>query len=93
MIAAWGNVVIVTCQYRLGPFGFLFGGIDDAPGNAALWDELACMKWVHKNIRVFGGDPTKMTIFGESAGGMQTAMHTMSPLSTKYFKRAIVQRL
>ncbi|KAK7790822.1 hypothetical protein R5R35_008603 [Gryllus longicercus] len=85
------GVIAVTLNYRLGTLGFLNFGTPDAPGNQGLMDQFFALKWVKKNIKVFGGDPDKITIFGESAGSVSVHMHTLSPLSRNYFVRAIAQ--
>ena len=85
------NVVVVSINYRLGQFGFFYAGTDDAPGNVGLHDQLLALQWVSNNIHKFGGDPNKVTIFGESAGSFAVGSLIISPLSQDLFQRAIMQ--
>ena len=73
------DVIIVTVNYRLGPFGFLTLGIDEAPGNQGMMDQRLSMIWVKENIGNFGGDPNQVTIAGESAGSFSVFYHIISP--------------
>ncbi|XP_054165717.1 cholinesterase-like [Oppia nitens] len=90
-ILATNDVVVVTTNYRLGPFGFLYGADESAPGNVGFYDQLLALKWVRDNIEAFGGDPNQVTIFGESAGSWSVSAHILSPLSRGLFHRAIMQ--
>ena len=91
------GVVFVSINYRLGRFGFFAHPAltaehpGELKGNYAYMDQLAALKWVQRNIAAFGGDPTQVTLFGESAGGF--SVHTMiaSPLAKGLFQRAIVE--
>ncbi|XP_035681009.1 liver carboxylesterase 1-like [Branchiostoma floridae] len=85
------NVVMVTINYRLGNLGFLPTRDDDAPGNFGLLDAIKALEWVQANIRNFGGDPDRVTIFGESAGGYSVSLLVMSSMATGLFHRAISQ--
>jgi acetylcholinesterase len=83
------DVVIVTINYRLGSFGFLAMGAEEAPGNSGMKDQVLALKWVKKNIRHFGGDENKVTIAGYSAGGFSVTAHLASKMSEGLFHRAI----
>uniref|UniRef100_A0A6I8MZ42 Carboxylic ester hydrolase n=1 Tax=Ornithorhynchus anatinus TaxID=9258 RepID=A0A6I8MZ42_ORNAN len=73
-IATRGNVIVVTFNYRVGPLGFLSTGDSNLPGNLGLKDQHMAIAWVKRNIAAFGGDPNKITIFGESAGGASVSL-------------------
>ncbi|CAG2107546.1 unnamed protein product [Medioppia subpectinata] len=88
---ATNDVVVVSINYRLGPFGFLYGDREDAPGNMGFYDQLLALKWVRENIHKFGGDRDQITIFGESAGSWSVSVQLLSPLSKGLFKRAIME--
>ena len=82
------GVVLVSFNYRLGRLGFL--ALPGAPSaNFGLLDQIAVLNWVRRNIAVFGGDPDRVTIFGESAGGISVDALMVSPLSMGLFKGAI----
>ncbi|KQS52434.1 uncharacterized protein Dere_GG12429, isoform D [Drosophila erecta] len=84
------DIVLVTLNYRLGPLGFLTAG-PDAPGNQGLKDQVLALKWVRDNIAAFGGDPSQVTIFGESAGASSVQLLLLSPQAKGLFHRAISQ--
>jgi para-nitrobenzyl esterase len=90
------NVVVVTFNYRLGVLGFLphpaltaEGG--GTSGNYGFQDQQAALRWVHDNIAQFGGDPSNVTIFGQSAGGLSVHAHMTAPASAGLFHKAIIQ--
>ncbi|MET7280982.1 carboxylesterase family protein [Kribbella sp. NPDC005582] len=83
------GVVLVGVNYRLGIQGF--GVIPGAPSNRGLLDQVAALRWVQENIAAFGGDPDRVTIAGESAGGMSVATLMSIPAAKGLFRRAIVQ--
>ncbi|KPM11186.1 acetylcholinesterase-like protein 7 [Sarcoptes scabiei] len=91
MLAAFGNVIVVSIQYRLGVFGFLDLDTERIPGNMGLFDQFTAIKWVRQNIKFFGGDPKSITLFGTSAGSISIGFHMFSPLTKHLFKRAILQ--
>jgi para-nitrobenzyl esterase len=88
------GVVLVSLSYRLGVFGFLAHPelskeSGKGSGNYGLQDQIAGLRWVKENIARFGGDPNRVTIFGESAGGISVSMLAASPAAKKLFHRAI----
>lgn len=83
------GAVCVTINYRLGADGFLCLG--DGIANLGLLDQIAALTWVQENIAAFGGDPTNVTIFGESAGGMSVATLITMPTAAGLFRRGIAQ--
>ncbi|PWI13522.1 carboxylesterase [Streptomyces sp. Act143] len=88
-LAADGNVVVVTLNYRVGIEGFLH--IEGAPANRGLLDQVAALEWVRENISAFGGDPDQVTVFGESAGAGSVAALLAMPRARGLFRRAIAQ--
>lgn len=90
------GVIVVTVEYRLGAFGFVghpalsaeAGGVS---GEYGLLDQIAALEWVRGNIAAFGGDPTNVTLFGESAGSFDATALVVSPLSQGLFQRAALQ--
>lgn len=98
-LAVSQNVIVVTFNYRLGPFGWFrhpaLGGegstAEDRSGNFGTLDMVRALEWVHENIASFGGNPNNVTIFGESAGGTNVFTLLVSPKAKGLFHRAIVQ--
>lgn len=94
-LAAQGKLVVVTINYRLNLFGFLAHPALDSEGHAfgnyGLMDMQAALKWVQANIASFGGDPTNVTLGGQSAGAGAAAAHVISPGAAGLFHRAIFQ--
>ena len=93
-IFAKKGVVLVSVAYRVGPMGFLAHpelSKESGKGSGAygIQDQIAGLKWVKENISQFGGDPSNVTIFGESAGGMSVGMLVASPMAKGLFQRAI----
>ncbi len=88
-LSTFGNVVGVTINYRLGTLGFISTDDDSARGNYGLLDQVAALKWVNENIAYFGGDPERVTIFGQSAGAASVSHLLLSTMSNQYFQRAI----
>jgi len=76
------DVILVTINYRLG---------ENAAGNLNILDQIKALEWINKNIAQFGGDPSNVTIFGQSAGGMSVRTLLISPLAKGLFAKAIIQ--
>jgi para-nitrobenzyl esterase len=96
-IARIGHVVVVTMDYRIGPMGFMAHpaltaeSAHHASGNQALLDNVQGLRWLQVNLASFGGDPARVTLFGESAGSASTCALLVSPLGRGLFQRAILQ--
>ena len=90
-LSVFGNVVVVTFNYRLSIFGFLTTENKFARGNYALSDQHLAIQWVHENIQSFGGDPDRITLFGQSAGGNFISIQSLYEGNIGLFKRAILQ--
>jgi para-nitrobenzyl esterase len=99
-LAALQDVLVVTINYRLGPFGYLShpdlvdenDGVDGgSAGNYGLMDQQQALKWIQQNIKAFSGDPGNVTIFGESSGGWSVFSLLVSPSSKGLFHKAIAQ--
>ncbi len=95
-LAARGDTVVVTVNYRLGALGFLAHPdlADDETGSSGNWgllDQVAALEWVQANIASFGGDPANVTIFGESAGSMSVSCLVGSPRTQHLYSRAIAE--
>ncbi|XP_076961849.1 pyrethroid hydrolase Ces2e-like isoform X3 [Callospermophilus lateralis] len=91
ILAAIENVLVVTIQYRLGVLGFFSTGDQHATGNWGYLDQVAALRWVQQNIAHFGGNPDRVTIFGQSAGGTSVSSHVVSPMSQGLFHGAIME--
>ena len=95
-LAAHGDVVVVSLNYRLGAWGFLslaetFGPDYASSANLGLQDQIAALNWVHANIARFGGDPSNVTIFGESAGAASVGALLSMPAAKGLFAKAILE--
>ncbi|KAL5019675.1 hypothetical protein ScPMuIL_002567 [Solemya velum] len=90
-LAAMNNVIVASMNYRLGPLGFLYAGNERAPGNMGLLDQSLALEWIYNNIEAFGGNRTKITLFGHSAGAASVGLHLLSPISKPFFSNAILQ--
>jgi para-nitrobenzyl esterase len=91
------GLVVVSANYRLGPFGFLAHAAltaeseQHSSGNYGLLDQLQALRWVKKNIREFGGDPDRVTVMGQSAGAVDICLLMASPMSQGLFQGAILE--
>lgn len=92
-----GDVVVITIQYRLGMLGYLvhpgleIENAQHTSGNYAVMDQIMALKWVRDNVANFGGDPDNVTIFGESAGGVNVGNLMLTPQAAGLFDRACIQ--
>ena len=91
ILAATKKVIVASMNYRLGAFGFLYNGDVDAPGNVAFYDQALAIQWIKSNVESFGGDPSTVTLFGESAGASSINGLLISPVTQHLTRRAILQ--
>ena len=85
------GVILITVNYRLGPFGFLSLGDDTIPGNQGLWDLKLAIEFIRNSAAHFGGDKNKITVVGHSAGAMAVQFLMMNPQMSGMFRGAILQ--
>lgn len=93
-LAAQGDVIVVTVNYRLAALGYLAHPYLEKrgeSGNYGFLDQQAALRWVQRNATAFGGDPDNVTLFGQSAGGYSTCAHLVAPSSAGLFDRVIQQ--
>ncbi|HPE56739.1 MAG TPA: carboxylesterase family protein [Bacteroidales bacterium] len=96
-LAERGNAVVVTIQYRLGPLGFLVHpgleaeSAENVSGNYGLLDQIFAMQWIQQNITSFGGDTSKILLFGESGGGVDVGNLLLTEMAAGLFSRACIQ--
>ncbi|XP_045197200.2 cholinesterase-like [Mercenaria mercenaria] len=90
ILSTYNDVIVVTINHRLNVFGFLSNGTKSS-GNFGLWDTRMAIQWVHDHIRTFGGDPERVTLFGNSAGGSAVMYQAMYPKNKGLFQRIIAQ--
>nr|XP_042897564.1 neuroligin-4, X-linked-like [Parasteatoda tepidariorum] len=91
VLSSYGNVIVVTINYRLGILGFLPALDRSARGNYGLMDQVAALHWVQDNIAEFGGDPNNVTAFGQGHGAACINLLMLSPMAKGLFHRAILQ--
>ena len=89
VLSNFGEVIVVAINYRLNYLGFL--NTNEGSGNFGLWDQHLAIKWVHDNIASFGGDTSKVTVFGESAGSTSVMYQALYPGNKGLFQRAIAE--
>nr|XP_034372442.1 thyroglobulin isoform X2 [Arvicanthis niloticus] len=92
ILAAVGNIIVVTANYRLGVFGFLSSGSDEVPGNWGLLDQVAALTWVQTHIGAFGGDPQRVTLAADRGGADVASIHLLisQPTRLQLFRKALL---
>ncbi|VDI59568.1 Hypothetical predicted protein, partial [Mytilus galloprovincialis] len=90
ILAAYGEIIVITFNYRLNDLGFYADPSKGIKGNNGLMDQVLAMKWVNRNIKYFNGDPSKVTIHGHSAGAIDAALHLLSDLTKGLFRNTII---
>ncbi|KAL1228959.1 Acetylcholinesterase [Trichinella pseudospiralis] len=90
-IAAMHGIIVININYRLGPLGFLYLDDREAPPNVGLLDQRLALQWIQENVQLFGGDPSRVTLMGESAGAAAVMSHLLAKNSWHLFNNAILQ--
>ncbi|VDM27104.1 unnamed protein product, partial [Toxocara canis] len=90
-LALTADVVVVNINYRVGPLGYLYFDHEDAPGNVGMLDQQLALHWVRENAHSFGGNPSRIAVFGESAGAASIVAHLIAPASRGLFNNGILQ--
>ncbi|GMR56770.1 hypothetical protein PMAYCL1PPCAC_26965 [Pristionchus mayeri] len=83
------DIIVITIQYRLGFLGFFSLRNSSCKGNFGLWDQVAALEWTKRNVRAFGGDPSRITVGGQSAGAVSADLLSLSPVSRDLFTQKI----
>ncbi|XP_061090722.1 neuroligin-3a isoform X3 [Conger conger] len=91
VLASYGNVIVITLNYRVGVLGFLSTGDQAAKGNYGLLDQIQALRWISENVGYFGGDSNRITVFGSGIGASCVSLLTLSHHSEGLFHRAIIQ--
>ncbi|CAG2204352.1 NLGN [Mytilus edulis] len=90
ILAAHGEIIVITFNFRLDNLGFYADPSKGVKGNNGLMDQVLAMKWIQRNIKYFNGDPSKVTIYGHSAGAGDAGLHLLSSLTKGLFRNAII---
>ncbi|XP_071155756.1 neuroligin-4, X-linked-like [Mytilus edulis] len=90
ILAAHGEIIVITFNYRLGNLGFFADPSKGIKGNNGLIDQVLAMKWIKRNIKYFNGDPSKVTLYGHSAGAGNAGVHLLSDLAKGLFRNSII---
>ncbi|XP_052093636.1 neuroligin-4, X-linked-like isoform X1 [Mytilus californianus] len=90
ILAAHGGIIVITFNFRLDNLGFYADPREGIKGNNGLMDQVLAMKWIKRNIKYFNGDPSKVTIYGHSAGAGDAGVHLLSGLTKGLFRNTII---
>ncbi|XP_064472745.1 acetylcholinesterase-like [Ornithodoros turicata] len=90
LLAAVGDIMVVSVASRLGSLGFLYTGVDSSPGNYGLLDQELAIRWIWDNAEAFGGDRASITLYGESTGASSAGLHLLAAQNAGIVRRAIL---
>ncbi|CAG2175754.1 unnamed protein product, partial [Oppiella nova] len=85
-----GDLIVITINYRLNLYGFLYTGAHSIATNAGMYDQMLALQWIRQHIHHFGGDPSRVTLIGQSTGAQSVGFHILSPISSRLFNSAIL---